>query len=137
MKEIMAVIRQNKVNVTKKALADVGISSFTATGRITGRGKGLVDFKVLHGAEDGLPQAISMLGQGPRLVPKRLITVIVSDDWAERTIKAIIDVNKTGNCGDGKIFVLPILEATRVRTSETVTGASGSSVLDSSAESEK
>ena len=132
MKEIIAVIRQQRVNETKKALAEVGITSFTATGRVTGRGRGLVDFRVLHGAQEGCPQAISQLGQGPRLVPKRLITVIVSDTWAERTIKAIIEANQTGNQGDGKIFVLPILEATRVRTAETVTGPSGGTVLDSS-----
>jgi nitrogen regulatory protein PII 2 len=132
MKEIMAVIRQNKINVTKKALADAGITSFTATGSVTGRGKGFVDFKILHAAAQENSQAISLLGQGPRLVPKRLITVIVSDSFADRTIAAIIEPNKTGNPGDGKIFVMPILEATRVRTAETVTGASGGNVLDSS-----
>lgn len=132
MKEILAVIKQNKVNITKKALSDAGITSFTATGRVAGRGLGLVDMKVLQGAEEGDPQAISLLGQGPRLIPKRIITVIVSDDWVERTVEAIIKSNQTGNPGDGKIFVLPILEATRVRTAETVAGASGGNVLDSS-----
>jgi len=132
MKEIMAVIRQNKVNVTKKALSDAGITSFTATGRVSGRGLGLVDLKVLKGAEEGDAQAISLLGQGPRLIPKRLLTVIVSDDWVERTVNAIISVNQTGKPGDGKIFVLPIFEATRVRTAETVAGPSGGNVLDSS-----
>jgi len=132
MKEIMAVIRQNKVNVTKKALSDAGITSFSATGRVSGRGLGLVDMKVLKGAEEGDPQAISLLGQGPRLIPKRLITVIVSDDWKDRTIEAIIKANQTGNPGDGKIFVLPVYEATRVRTAETVSGNSGGNVLDSS-----
>ncbi|MBN2714206.1 MAG: P-II family nitrogen regulator [Deltaproteobacteria bacterium] len=132
MKEIMAVIRQNKVNTTKKALADAGITSFSATGRVSGRGLGLVDMKVLKGAEEGDPQAISLLGQGPRLIPKRLITVIVSDDWKDRTVEAIIKANQTGNPGDGKIFVLPVFEATRVRTAETVSGSSGGNVLDSS-----
>jgi len=56
----------------------------------------------------------------------------VSDDWVERTVKAIIETNQTGNAGDGKIFVLPVLEATRVRTEETVSGPSGGTVLDSS-----
>ena len=132
MKEIMAVIRQNKVNVTKKALSDAGITSFSATGRVSGRGLGLVDMKVLKGAEEGDTQAISLLGQGPRLIPKRLITVIVSDDWKDRTIEAIIKANQTGNPGDGKIFVLPVYEATRVRTAETASGTSGGNVLDSS-----
>ena len=132
MKEVMAMIRINKINATKRALNAVGITSFTATGKVLGRGKGMVDYRILHGAENGHPEAISQLGQGPRLVPKRLITVIVSDNFVERTVKAIIDVNQTGNSGDGKIFVMPILEATRVRTGETVKGESGGGVLDSS-----
>jgi len=132
MKEVMAVIRQNKINDTKRALNDAGITSFTATGRVLGRGKGLVDYRILHGAEEGAPEAIAQLGDGPRLVPKRLITVVVSDDWVERTVDAIIKTNQTGNAGDGKIFVLPILEATRVRTEETVSGPCGGTVLDSS-----
>ena len=133
MKEVMAIIRINKMNQTKRALADAGITSFTATGKVHGRGKGQVDFRILHGAEDGYQEAIAQLGQGPRLVPKRLITVIVSDNFVQRTVDAIIAVNQTGNAGDGKIFVMPILEATRVRTGETVTGPSGGMVLDSSA----
>ncbi len=121
------------MNQTKKALADAGITSFTATGKVHGRGRGQVDYRMLHGAEKGYQEAIAQLGQGPRLVPKRLITVIVSDNWVERTVKAIMSVNQTGNAGDGKIFVMPIDEATRVRTGETVKGESGGTVLDSSA----
>jgi nitrogen regulatory protein PII 2 len=132
MKEVMAVIRMNKINATKRALNEAGITSFTATGRVLGRGKGLVDYRILHGAEEGCQEAISQLGDGPRLVPKRLITVVVSDDWVERTVQAIIQTNQTGAAGDGKIFVLPVLEATRVRTGETATGPSGGTVLDSS-----
>ncbi|HKL22542.1 MAG TPA: P-II family nitrogen regulator [Tichowtungia sp.] len=132
MKEVMAVIRMNKINETKKALNEAGISSFSATGRVQGRGKGTVDYRILHGAEEGAPEAIAQLGEGPRLVPKRMITVVVSDDWVDKTVNAIIETNQTGNAGDGKIFVLPILEATRVRTGETVEGPSGGTVLDSS-----
>lgn len=132
MKEVMAVIRMNKINDTKRALNEAGISSFTATGRVQGRGKGLVDYRILHGAEEGAPEAIAQLGEGPRLVPKRLITVVVSDDWVDKTVETIIKTNQTGSSGDGKIFVLPILEATRVRTGETVSGPSGGTVLDSS-----
>ena len=50
MKEVMAAIRMNKINDTKRALNEAGISSFTATGRVQGRGKGLVDYRILHGA---------------------------------------------------------------------------------------
>lgn len=132
MKEIMAIIRQNKMNTTKEALAEVGITSFTATGRVLGRGKGLVDYRILHGAEEGHVEAIDQLGEGPRLVPKRLITVVVSDDWKDKTVQTIIEANRSGNAGDGKIFVLPINDAIRVRTGETATGESGGTVLDSS-----
>lgn len=132
MKQVMAVIRINKINATKKALNDVGITSFTATGRVLGRGKGLVDYRLLEGAKEGHSEAIAQLGQGPRLVPKRRLTVVVSDDWVERTVKAIISANQTGNPGDGKIFVMPVLEAVRVRTGERAEGPSGGTVLDSS-----
>jgi nitrogen regulatory protein PII 2 len=132
MKQIMAIIRINKINATKKALSDAGITSFTATGRVLGRGKGLVDYRLLDGAKEGHDEAIAQLGQGPRLVPKRLLTVVVSDDWVDRTVKAIISANQTGNPGDGKIFVTPVIEAVRVRTAEKAEGASGGTVLDSS-----
>lgn len=133
MKEIMVMIRINKMNQTKRALADAGITSFTATGKVHGRGKGQVDYRMLHGAENGFPEAIAQLGQGPRLVPKRLVIIVVSDNFVERTVNAIIKANQTGNAGDGKIFIMPIDEASRVRTGETVRGASGGTVLDSSA----
>jgi nitrogen regulatory protein PII 2 len=125
MKEIMAIIRINRMNKTKEALSAVGISSFTATGRVLGRGKGQVDFRLFKGAEEGQDEAIVQLGQGPMLVPKRLITVVVPDALAGRVIETIISVNKTGNSGDGKIFVMPVQEAMRVRTGET-----GDGVLD-------
>jgi nitrogen regulatory protein PII 2 len=122
----------NRINETKRALNEAGITSFSATGRVLGRGKGVVDYRILHGAEDGYQEAINQLGQGPRLVPKRLVSVVVSDDWVERTVKAIIEANQTGNAGDGKIFVLPVAEAHRVRTCEKAEGPSGGNVLDSS-----
>ncbi len=125
MKEIMAVIRINMMNKTKEALAEAGISSFTATGKVLGRGKGNVDFRILHGAEEGREEAISQLGQGPRLIPKRLITVVVPDKLTEKVVETLIKVNQTGKPGDGKIFVMPALEAYRVRTKE-----SGDTILD-------
>jgi len=125
MKEVMAVIRMNKINETKRALAASGISSFTATGRVLGRGKGLVDYRILHGAEEGYQEAIAQLGEGPRLVPKRMILVIVPDEKVKTVVDSIIKTNQTGNAGDGKIFVLPVNEAARVRTAET-----GDDILD-------
>ena len=65
MKEVLAVIRMNKMNQTKQALADAGISAFHAR-PVYGRGRGQVDFRVLEGAKDGHPEAIAQLGNGPR-----------------------------------------------------------------------
>lgn len=126
MKDIMAIIRINKMNETKKALEEAGVTSMTATGRVLGRGKGNVDFRVLSGAQEGREEAIAQLGvNGPRLIPKRLLTVVVPDKLVKKTVDAIIKANQTGKPGDGKIFVLPILESYRVRTAE-----SGDKVLD-------
>jgi nitrogen regulatory protein PII 2 len=125
MKEVMAIIRMNMMNKTKKALADAGISSFTATGRVMGRGKGNVDFKLLEGAKEGYEEAISQLGKGPRLIPKRMLWVVIPDNLVQRTVETIIEVNQTGQAGDGKIFVMPTVTAYRVRTAE-----SGEVVLD-------
>jgi nitrogen regulatory protein PII 2 len=125
VKEVVAIIRMNMMNQTKHALADAGISSFTATGRVSGRGKGQVDFRILHGATEGYEEAISQLGKGPRLIPKRLLYVVVPDKLVKTVIDTIIQINQTGKPGDGKIFVLPVLDAIRVRTAET-----GDQVLD-------
>lgn len=117
MKEVMAVIRMNMMNKTKKALTDAGVSSMHAR-ECLGRGKGLVDFNLLRGAEQGYEEAISQLGSSQRLVPKRMISMIVKDEHADRVISAIIETNRTGKSGDGKIFVMPVMESYRVRTGE-------------------
>ncbi len=118
MKEIMAIIRMNRMNETKLALAQAGIGAITATGRVMGRGKGLVDFKVLKAAEEGNEYAVSLLGDGPRLIPKRMLMIAVSDDKVQDAVAAIVKTNQTGKPGDGKIFVLPCLDSYRVRTGE-------------------
>ena len=124
MKEIVAIVRINKMNQTKRALSEAGISSVTARDAL-GRGKGLVDIQLLQGAEKGYEEAISQLGQTQRLVPKRALIIVVVDELVEKTVKTIIKTNQTGKSGDGKIWVLPCLDAVRVRT-----GESGDSVLD-------
>ena len=118
MKEIISVIRINKVNATKKALVDAGIPAFTATGRVMGRGKGQIHYDILNGAAEGHPEAIAQLGNAPRLVAKRILTVVVPDELCQSAIDTIIKANQTGKPGDGKIFVTPIVETIRVRTSE-------------------
>ena len=117
MIEITAVIRMNMVNKTKRALSDAGISSMTAKEAL-GRGKGSVDYKLLQGAESGYEEAIAQLGQSNHLVPNRVLTIVVPDDLLSRTVETLIRTNQTGKKGDGKIFVLPVLEAHRVRPSE-------------------
>jgi len=124
MKEIMAIVRINMMNRTKKALADAGISSITARDAL-GRGKGLVDLTLLEGAEKGYEEAVAQLGQSQRLIPKRIFFVVVPDRLASKTVQTIMKVNHTGKSGDGKVFVLPVGDAVRVRTGET-----GDQVLD-------
>ncbi|MDD2903605.1 MAG: P-II family nitrogen regulator [Syntrophales bacterium] len=124
MKEIMAIVRINMMNRTKKALADAGISSITARDAL-GRGKGLVDLTLLEGAEKGYEEAVAQLGQSQRLIPKRIFFVVVPDRLAAKTVQTIMKVNHTGKSGDGKVFVLPVGDAVRVRTGET-----GDQVLD-------
>ncbi len=124
MKEVMAIIRMNMMNKTKKALSDAGISSMTAKD-VLGRGKGLVDYHVLGGAEKGYEEAIAQLGQSQRLIPKRLLVIVVPEKLVPMTVSTIISVNKTGKSGDGKIFVMPVNMSVSVRT-----GEGGDRVLD-------
>jgi len=118
MKEVMAFIRQNKVNRTKEALAEAGFPSFTCR-KCLGRGKKSVDLSLVRTLiEDGelpLSQSAEALTESSRLIPKRFFTLIVDDTQVQKVVKTIIDANSTGNPGDGKIFVIPILESYRVR----------------------
>jgi len=124
MKEVMAIIRMNMMNKTKQALLDVGICSMTAK-EVLGRGKGLVDTSLMEGAEKGYEEAIAQLGQSQRLIPKRLLILVVPDKLVDKAVKTVIDVNQTGKSGDGKIFVMPVIDSFSVRT-----GDGGERVLD-------
>lgn len=117
MKEILAVIRMNKMNETKRALADAGVASMTAR-KVIGRGKGKVDFMLLKGAEQGYEEAINQLSPGPKLIPKRMLTIVTPDGKVKTVVDTIIKINQTGSPGDGKIFVMPVQDAVRVRTGE-------------------
>ncbi|WP_372750865.1 P-II family nitrogen regulator [Labilibaculum sp.] len=125
MKCVMSIIKINKMNKTKRALRDAGFSSMTATGNVFGRGKGLWDAKVIEGAKNDHPEAIELLGKEPRLRPQRVLQVIIPDHKVSECIETIIEANQSKKPGDGKIFVLPVSEAIRVRTAE-----SGDLVLD-------
>ncbi len=124
MKEIMAIIRMNMINQTKRALTEAGVSSITARDAL-GRGKGLVDMKLLKGAEHGYEEAISQLGQSQRLIPKRMLFIVAKEKYVKKIVQTIIKVNQTGKSGDGKIFVMPVSDSVSVRL-----GESGDTTLD-------
>ncbi len=117
MKQVLAIIRPTKINETKEALIKAGLSAFTAT-KVLGRGRGNVDFRVLRAAENGTEEAIARLGDGPMLISKRLMNIVVPDDKVGTVVQTIIETNKTGTAGDGRIFVLPVNEVVRIRTGE-------------------
>lgn len=132
MKEIIAVIRMNKTNATKKALVEAGVAGFTAI-KVQGRGKLVEDPDVIAERKEKLmalavddvaekeetEQLITGFLDGSRLFPRRLFTVLAHDEDVPRIVDAITKANMTENkVGDGKIFVLPISDAVRVRTGE-------------------
>ena len=127
MKEVMAFIRQNKINQTKEALAEAGFPSFTCR-KCLGRGRKSVDLSLVRNLIDEgeipLSQSAESLTESSRLIPKRFFTLIVDETQVQKVVKTIMDVNSTGNPGDGKIFVIPILESYRVRDGEQDTDAS-------------
>ncbi len=120
MKEVIAVVRMNMMNRTKAALTDAGVDAYFAH-EAQGRGLGFVNTDVLEGAEAGYEEAAALLGEKGKLYPKRMITVVVEDDEVDSIVKTIIETNQTGKPGDGKIFVIPVGDAVRVRTGETGT----------------
>lgn len=125
MKTIIAFIRINKIIATKKALSESGISSMTAFGHCSGRGKGYWDAKVMEGVRNNEPEALALIGDEPRLRPQTMIMVTVPENKSKTVVDAIMEANHTGESGDGKIFVLPEYDVVRVRTGET-----GRDVLD-------
>ncbi len=117
MKEVIAIVRMDMMNKTKKALTAAGINAFFAH-EAQGRGVGFVNRLLIEGTQSGYEEAAALLGEKGKLYPKRLITVVVGDDEVEDVVSTIIRVNQTGKPGDGKIFVLHMLDAVRVRTAE-------------------
>ena len=118
MKELIAIVRIDMMNQTKQALTDCGVDAFFAH-EAHGRGKGFVNPQVLEGAEQGYEEAAALLGEKGKLYPKRMVTVIVEDSMVDCAVETIINTNQTGKPGDGKVFVLPISDAVRIRTGET------------------
>lgn len=107
MKKIEAIVRPERLNEIKDALAGQGLDGLNIT-PVTGRGaqKGIVNV-----GRGGEPYTVDML-------PKVKVEVVVHDNATERVVQAILKSAWTGNIGDGKIFVLPVEDAVRVRTAE-------------------
>ena len=107
MKKIEAIIRPEKLNDVKQALDDLGIHGMNFT-QVTGRG---AQRGIVHQGRSGETVTVDML-------PKVKLEVVVSDPEVDPAIDAIIRASRTGNIGDGKIFVMPVETAVRVRTGE-------------------
>jgi nitrogen regulatory protein P-II 1 len=106
MKEIMAIIRPNKLDEVKAALEEIGCHGITVT-EVKGRGRQLGITESYRGSD----YRIDML-------PKTRLEIIVADVDAEDVIKAILKTAHTGDIGDGKIFISPVEEVVRIRTGE-------------------
>jgi nitrogen regulatory protein P-II 1 len=107
MKKIEAIIKPFKLDEVKNALHEVGITGMTVS-EVKGFGRQKGHTEVYRGAE----YVIDFL-------PKIKIEVVLEDAIAERAVQAIQDSARTDKIGDGKIFVLPVEQAIRIRTGET------------------
>ncbi len=107
MKKIEAIIRPERLEQAKSALTQAGFAGLHVA-NVTGRG---AQRGVIHSGRGGESYVIDML-------PKVKLTIVVKDADRERIVELIVDAAKTGNIGDGKIFVSPVEEAVRVRTGE-------------------
>ena len=106
MKKIEAIIKPFKLDEVKEALHDVGVSGITVT-EVKGFGRQKGHTELYRGAE----YVIDFL-------PKVKVEVVVEDTLVENVIEAISQAARTGRIGDGKIFVIPIDEAVRIRTGD-------------------
>jgi nitrogen regulatory protein PII len=109
MKLIKSIIRPNKVEDVKNALTQVGVAGMTIT-EVRGHGKQKGHTAIYRGQE----YSISLL-------PKMEIEVVVPDDRADEVVKAIITAARTGETGDGRVFVEPVDQSYRIRTGELET----------------
>jgi len=120
MKEILAIIRPNMVAKTGKALEAVGFPAMTVISCF-GRGKerGYIDAKLPEDVDkEKILKEGEKLGMRMKYIPKRMISIVVDDADVPLVVGIIMKINKTGKPGDGKIFVMPIDEAIRIRTGE-------------------
>ena len=117
MKEIIAIIRPKKMGLTKNALAEMGFPCMTAMA-VLGRGK---QRGIAGEIACDVPVSLQAQGRsgGMKYIPKRLLSLVVSNEDVEAVIATIVKVNQTAQIGDGRIFICPIDNAVRVRTDET------------------
>ena len=106
MKLIKAIIKPFKLDAVKDALSEAGITGLTLS-EVKGMGRQKGHTELYRGAEYTVD-----------LLPKVKLEVVVADELVGRVIEAIMTAARTGSVGDGKIFVLPVEEAIRVRTGE-------------------
>jgi nitrogen regulatory protein PII 2 len=117
MKEVMAIIQLNKMEATKDALEVIGISSFTAY-KASGRGK-QKGLQIPHPTPlDERDERDERDEKRMKYIPKRMISVMVEDEFVPAVVAVITKVNRTGNYGDGRIFVSPMEESVRIRTGD-------------------
>ncbi len=111
MKKVEAIIKPFKLDDVREALAGAGVQGMTIT-EVKGFGRQKGHAETYRGAE----YVVDFL-------PKVKVEVIVDDDQVHAVVEAVENAAKTGRIGDGKIFVLPIDEAIRIRTGERGPGA--------------
>ena len=107
MKKIEAIIKPFKLEEVKDALSELGIEGMTVT-EVKGFGRQKGHTEIYRGSEYTVD-----------FLPKIKLEVILQDDAVEGAVKAIVESAKTGKIGDGKVFVLPVENAIRIRTGET------------------
>ncbi len=107
MKLVMAIIKPFKLDEVREALIELGIQGLTV-GEVKGFGRQKGHTEIYRGAE----YVVNFL-------PKVKVEVVVTDDLAEGVVEAIRETANTGRIGDGKIFVLDIGQAIRIRTGES------------------
>ncbi len=107
MKLIIAIIKPFKLEEVRDALATVGVQGMTVS-EVRGFGRQKGQTEIYRGAE-----------YTTSFVPKVKIEVVVANDLASRVVEAIEEAGKTGSIGDGKIFVVDVGQAVRIRTGET------------------
>ncbi|MEC8775620.1 MAG: P-II family nitrogen regulator [Pseudomonadota bacterium] len=111
MKFIVAIVQPFKLDAVREGLSELGVEGLTAS-EVRGFGRQKGHREVYRGSEYMI-----------NYVPKVKLEIAVADEMAERVIETVQNIAKTGKIGDGKIFVLEMSEAIRVRTGETGEGA--------------